>query len=66
VTRVRGRGVVTGSGVVSAGETELRFTDLVVATGTSPRVPDLDGIAASSTGTTIVIDGALQQEVSTR
>jgi len=44
VTLVRGWGVVTGPGVVSVSDTELGYTDLVLATGTAPQVPDLDGI----------------------
>jgi dihydrolipoamide dehydrogenase len=44
VNLVRGRGVVTAPGLVRAGAQELRYADLVVATGAEHVVPDLDGL----------------------
>lgn len=44
VTLVRGRGVVTGAGVVSVEGRELGFTDLVVTTGSSPTTLEIDGL----------------------
>jgi len=41
---VRGRGVLTGPGVVRVGPDELHHRDLVVATGAEAVVPDLDGL----------------------
>lgn len=43
-TLVRGRGVVTGPGLVSVGDRELAWTDLVVCTGTSAVRPGIDGL----------------------
>jgi pyruvate/2-oxoglutarate dehydrogenase complex dihydrolipoamide dehydrogenase (E3) component len=42
---VRGDGVVTEPGVVRVGDTELRYDKLVVATGSSPFIPPVDGLA---------------------
>ena len=41
---VRGRGVVTAPGIVRVGGRELRYTDLVVATGSEAVVPPLEGL----------------------
>jgi len=41
---VRGRGVLTGPGVLRVGADELHYRDLVVATGAEAVVPELDGL----------------------
>jgi pyruvate/2-oxoglutarate dehydrogenase complex dihydrolipoamide dehydrogenase (E3) component len=41
---VRGDGVVAEPGIVTVGDEELRYDRLVVATGSSPLVPPLDGL----------------------
>jgi pyruvate/2-oxoglutarate dehydrogenase complex dihydrolipoamide dehydrogenase (E3) component len=41
---VRGDAVVAEPGVVRVGETELRYDRLVVATGSSPVIPPIDGL----------------------
>jgi pyruvate/2-oxoglutarate dehydrogenase complex dihydrolipoamide dehydrogenase (E3) component len=42
---VRGEARVVGPGVVSVGDRELEFDDLVIATGSRPSVPPIDGLA---------------------
>jgi pyruvate/2-oxoglutarate dehydrogenase complex dihydrolipoamide dehydrogenase (E3) component len=42
---VRGEARVVGPGVAAVGERELAFDDLVVATGSRPAVPAIDGLA---------------------
>ena len=42
---VRGDAVVTEPGVVQVGDAELRYDRLVIATGSSPVVPPIDGLA---------------------
>jgi pyruvate/2-oxoglutarate dehydrogenase complex dihydrolipoamide dehydrogenase (E3) component len=42
---VRGDARIAGPGVVAVGERELEFDDLVVATGSRPAVPSIDGLA---------------------
>jgi pyruvate/2-oxoglutarate dehydrogenase complex dihydrolipoamide dehydrogenase (E3) component len=51
VVLVRGRGTVTAPGVVTVGERELGWTDLVLATGSQPVRPDLPGVADVPTWT---------------
>jgi pyruvate/2-oxoglutarate dehydrogenase complex dihydrolipoamide dehydrogenase (E3) component len=46
VALVRAKGRVVEPGVVEAGEERLEYTDLVVATGSSPTTPPIDGIDA--------------------
>jgi len=41
---VRGEGVVSEPGVVHVGDTELRYDRLVIATGSSPVIPPIDGL----------------------
>jgi pyruvate/2-oxoglutarate dehydrogenase complex dihydrolipoamide dehydrogenase (E3) component len=43
---VRGDAVVTEPGIVQAGDTELRYDRLVIATGSSPVIPPVDGLDA--------------------
>jgi len=43
---VRGDAVVTEPGTVQAGDTELRYDRLVIATGSSPVIPPVDGLDA--------------------
>ncbi|MCU1601448.1 MAG: pyridine nucleotide-disulfide oxidoreductase dimerization region [Frankiales bacterium] len=45
ITLVRGEGRVTQDGVVDVAGRALSYTDLVVATGSSPVVPDIAGLA---------------------
>ena len=44
VTLIRARGTIVRPGVVDAQGRELRYTDLVLATGSSPVVPDVEGL----------------------
>jgi dihydrolipoamide dehydrogenase len=44
VTVIRGTGRVTGPGTVQAAGRELGYRDLVIATGSVPAVPPLDGL----------------------
>jgi pyruvate/2-oxoglutarate dehydrogenase complex dihydrolipoamide dehydrogenase (E3) component len=41
---VRGDGVVTEPGAVRVGDTELRYNRLVIATGSSPVIPPIEGL----------------------
>ena len=42
---VRGEARVVRDGVVEAGERELEYDELVIATGSSPAIPSIDGLA---------------------
>jgi len=44
VTLVRARGTIVRPGVVDAEGRELGYTDLVLATGSAPIIPDLEGL----------------------
>ncbi|MEV4421585.1 NAD(P)/FAD-dependent oxidoreductase [Patulibacter sp. NPDC049589] len=44
VTLVRGRATVPERGLVVVGDRELRCTDVVIASGTHPAIPDLPGL----------------------
>lgn len=45
VTLIRGSGRMTGPGHVDAGGRKLAYRDLVVATGSRPAIPPVDGLA---------------------
>jgi pyruvate/2-oxoglutarate dehydrogenase complex dihydrolipoamide dehydrogenase (E3) component len=51
VDLVRGRGRILGPGVVGVGTRELRWTDLVISTGSRPITPNIEGLASAPTWT---------------
>jgi pyruvate/2-oxoglutarate dehydrogenase complex dihydrolipoamide dehydrogenase (E3) component len=51
VTLLRGRGRIARTGVVAVGEREIGYTDLVIATGSTPAIPPIEGIATVPTWT---------------
>ncbi|MHB1445633.1 MAG: dihydrolipoyl dehydrogenase family protein [Acidimicrobiales bacterium] len=46
VTVIRGRGVIARPGTVNVGRSELSYSDLVIATGSSARLPELPGLGS--------------------
>ncbi len=46
ITLLRGYGRVVKEGVVDVDHRQVAYTDLIIATGSSPVVPDIDGLAA--------------------
>ncbi len=64
VRLVRARGRVVAEGVVEAGGRRLAYTDLVVATGSSPVEPDLPGLAEVPTWTSEQALSALDRPAS--
>lgn len=51
ITVLRGHGVITGPGTVSVDGEEVRWSDLVINTGSTPIVPPIDGMATVPTWT---------------
>lgn len=51
VQLVRGQGGVLRDGVVAVGDLELCWTDLVIATGSQPAIPDVEGLGEVPTWT---------------
>ncbi len=48
---VRGQGGVLRHGVVAVGDRQLGWTDLVIATGSQPAIPDIEGLGGVPTWT---------------
>lgn len=48
---VRGRGEAVREGVVAVGDRQLGWTDLVIATGSQPAIPDIEGLGEVPTWT---------------
>ncbi len=51
VTLIRGRGIILRPGVIGVGDDELGYTDLVIATGSAPTVPQIPGLDTVPTWT---------------
>ncbi|MBO2455121.1 NAD(P)/FAD-dependent oxidoreductase [Actinomadura barringtoniae] len=51
VTVLHGWGKIVGPGVIEVDGVEHGFTDLVISTGSQPRIPDVDGLAEAPTWT---------------
>lgn len=49
VQLIRGKAVITGQGIVQAGETRLKADKILIASGSAPAVPSIPGIHLSMT-----------------
>jgi pyruvate/2-oxoglutarate dehydrogenase complex dihydrolipoamide dehydrogenase (E3) component len=51
ITLLRGRGRIVRAGVVAVGEREIGYTELVIATGSAPMMPPIEGLERVPTWT---------------